>query len=727
MRSARELALTLLRESEDAGRVREAAHANFMLGLVAYWRGDFVEAWTQCERTLAAADLNPDPKAWPTSFDLSTWVLSCLAATMWQLGEVERARELIDSATRRGSEIGDIGPIANALFWKSYLEIWRSDPFATLSAAKALEPIAQEHGITQYLNEAELHAGWARGRIDDPTAGAAQVRRVLASFVDQGVKVNLGFYTGLLAQLEAETLGAEIALARIDDAFRLSNAVEHRCSLPFLHRLRGEVLLRHDPVGPAPAEEAFQTSIAIAKEQGARSPVLLASLAVAKLYQSTARPVEAHAVLAPALEGFSPTAEMPEIAEAQALFDALSQTDAVKTAAAQRQRLTQLQVAYGNALIAARGFGAPETTEAFARARQSAFGEQDAPERLAADFGLWAGSYTRGELPSMRAQAAAFLADVEAQPDSPEAGVAHRVQGITHWFAGEFAEARDHLERALALFEPGRDDDLTYRFGMDPGVPAMAYLAFVLWSFGEIDCALSLAERMRERTAGLTHANTLALGTMHATAFELMRGDRPRIRTSALELARIAREHDLRLFRAFDEFLGGWMAIDGGALADGIESMRRGAENLRAQNALVFDGLLKIALSEAEARAGDLEGAVATLDEALSTAERVGFRAFEAELHRTRGDLLLRRDPANPSPAEDAHKHAIEIAHAQRTRSFELRAALSLAKLYLSTARPADAHAVVAPALEGFSPTLEMPEIAEAQALLAALEVGAHL
>ena len=80
-------------------------------------------------------------------------------------------------------------------------------------------------------------------------------------------------------------------------------------------------------------------------------------------------------------------------------------------------------------------------------------------KRLAADFGLWAGSYTRAELPAMRAQAAAFLADVEARPDSPEAGVAHRVQGITHWFAGEFVEARDHLERALALFEPGRDDD----------------------------------------------------------------------------------------------------------------------------------------------------------------------------------------------------------------------------------------------------------------------------
>ena len=138
--------------------------------------------------------------------------------------------------------------------------------------------------------------------------------------------------------------------------------------------------------------------------------------------------------------------------------------------AAPSQRLTQLHVAYGNALIAARGYGAPETTEAFARARESASGDKDAPERLAADYGLWAGSYARGELPSMRAHAAAFLSDVEARPNSPEAGVAHRAAGITCWFAGEYREARDHLERALALFQPGRDDDLAFRFGHDPGV-----------------------------------------------------------------------------------------------------------------------------------------------------------------------------------------------------------------------------------------------------------------
>ena len=175
------------------------------------------------------------------------------------------------------------------------------------------------------------------------------------------------------------------------------------------------------------------------------------------------------------------------------------------------------------------------------------------------------------------------------------------------------------------------------------------------------------------------------------------------------------------MWRAFGVFLEGWATAASGALGGGLEDMRRGVELLREQNVLMFDGLLKIALAEAEARAGDPDRAIAILDEALATCDRIGYRAFEAELHRARGEILLKRDPANPAPAEEAFLTAIAVAKQQGTRSFELRAALSLAKLYQSTGRPAEAHAVLAPALEGFSPTPEMPEIAEAQALLAAL------
>jgi tetratricopeptide (TPR) repeat protein len=414
---------------------------------------------------------------------------------------------------------------------------------------------------------------------------------------------------------------------------------------------------------------------------------------------------------------------MPEIDEARALLIALAATDEVKAEAARRQRLTQLHVAYGNALFSARGPGAPETAKAFATARNTAIGDTNAPDRLAVDYALWAGSFVRGELSAMRATAATFLSDVEGRPDSPEAGVACRAVGMNCWFAGDYHEARDYLEQALSLFRPGREDDLAFRFGIDAGVSAMLSLAIASWPLGDVDRASSLVESAQARLAAVTHVGALAFGRQHSAVFELMRRNRMRGTQNALELARLAREHDLTFNRAFAVFLEGWATAAGG----GLEDMRRGVDLLREQNVLLYDGLLKIALAEAEAAAGDPGRAVVILDEALATCDRTGYRAFEAELHRVRGEILLRRDTAGPEPAEEALLTSIAVAKQQGTRSFELRAALSLAKLYQSTGRLVDAQAVLAPALERFSPTPEMPEIAEAQALLAAIEAGAHV
>jgi predicted ATPase len=170
---------------------------------------------------------------------------------------------------------------------------------------------------------AELKAGWARGRVHDAAAGAEDLRRALAAAADLGMMRDAWFYTALLAELEAQTLGADSALARIDEALVLAHQVDDRCDLPFPHLLRGELLLKRNPSNPAPAEEALQAALEIAKQQGARSWGLRAAQSLAKLYLSTGRSVEAHAVLAPALEGFSSTDEMPEIAEAQALLVAI--------------------------------------------------------------------------------------------------------------------------------------------------------------------------------------------------------------------------------------------------------------------------------------------------------------------------------------------------------------------------------------------------------------------
>jgi predicted ATPase len=282
------------------------------------------------------------------------------------------------------------------------------------------------------------------------------------------------------------------------------------------------------------------------------------------------------------------------------------------------------------------------------------------------------------------------------------------------------------LERALALFRPGRDDDMAFRFGQDQGVSAMAFFALVLWPLGEIGRAASLNSRMLARIASLMHGNTIALGHMFAAQFALMRGGPMRGDTNSLELARIASAHDLPQFRAFGMFFDGWARVESDLLG-GLDGMRRGVDSLRAQNILIFDGLVKIALAKTEAEAGDPGRAMAILDEALAMAYRLGHRTFEAELHRARGQLLLKRDLADSAPAEEAFLTAIAVAKHQGARSFGLRVALSLAKLCRATRRDAEAHAVLWPVIEGFAPTSELPEIGEALALLAALEASAHL
>jgi predicted ATPase len=126
-------------------------------------------------------------------------------------------------------------------------------------------------------------------------------------------------------------------------------------------------------------------------------------------------------------------------------------------------------------------------------------------------------------------------------------------------------------------------------------------------------------------------------------------------------------------------------------------------------------------LAEVEAESGSIEVGLATLDAQLAAVELSGQSWFEAEMHRVRGDLLLKRHPPDAMVAEVAFAHAIEIARSQQTRSFELRAALSLAKLYQATGRGEAARELLAPTVAGFIEGPELPEVEQANRLLADL------
>ena len=386
-----------------------------------------------------------------------------------------------------------------------------------------------------------------------------------------------------------------------------------------------------------------------------------------------------------------------------------------------------LQVAYGNAMIAAHGHGAPETLAAFKRAHELGADAADVDSRFSSNYGLWAGSYVHGDLPGMLGPAQAFLRDVELRPGSPEAGVAHRAYGVTQWFTGNYSEARAHLEQAVTIFDPERDRDLAFRFGQDVGVSATVYLAIALWPLGQVDRAREIADATAARTAKLNHLATSTYGLMHCAMFEIIGRKFDRAAPLARALSSVAHEHGITLWIAFGTFLEAWVESRSGVPDIGLTNLRRADALLQRDNVGAFQPLVRTALAEAEARSGETAAALATLEHALEDFKRSGQRWFDAELHRMHAEILLEQNPADPGLAEEAFLAAIAVARDQKARSFELRASLALAKLYQSTNRHADAHAVLAPALDGFSPTPEMPEIAEAQALLVAVEAGAHV
>jgi predicted ATPase len=199
----------------------------------------------------------------------------------------------------------------------------RNDATAALSSAEHTIAVAQQHGIQFLTSAGEVYAAWARSRLSFAQAGATQLREAIAAYVKSGNKIAMPFLLCLLAERESDAQDVDAAVATIEEALSRANEFGEHYSTSFLQQIRGDILLKAFPADSRPGEEAYKAAIAIAKQQGARAFELRAALSLAKLYQSTNRPADAHAILAPALEGFSPTPEMREIAEAQALLEQL--------------------------------------------------------------------------------------------------------------------------------------------------------------------------------------------------------------------------------------------------------------------------------------------------------------------------------------------------------------------------------------------------------------------
>ena len=395
------------------------------------------------------------------------------------------------------------------------------------------------------------------------------------------------------------------------------------------------------------------------------------------------------------------------------LEKAIQLAEELADSAAQRLLLLRLQTMYGRALLHGRGHSQPETIAAFARAREFAARVEDPAARFSAYYGMWIVSFVRADIALMREVAVAALRDARNSPELPTAGRALHVFGVTCWFQGDYAGARTHIEQALAAYDRERDRDLGPRFIFDDSVLAMGWLALVLWPLGEVDQAAHLFDSALSLARQSGHVPTVAWALAFRCRFAGICRKPGQAKHHAKALLGLARDHGLPMRLVDGSFYHGWArwcADD----EDGEAEMRESLALLNEMHYRLFTPLTTTLLAEREAEAGRVETGLATLD-----AQQTEERWFDAEMHRLRGALLLKLPRPDIAAAESAFLRAIDIARSQRTRTFELRAALSLAKLYQATGRDGAARELLAPVLVGFNAGPEVPEVEEAQRLLA--------
>ena len=384
-------------------------------------------------------------------------------------------------------------------------------------------------------------------------------------------------------------------------------------------------------------------------------------------------------------------------------------------------RLLKLHTDYGHAVMWSKGFAAEETSAAYAQVGELASQTGESAERNVALQAQWIATFIRGDLNLAREQVEMFLREAEASGRAMDIAAAHRSVGLTCIFQGELALARLHLERALADHVPDRDIDARRLFGTDTGVTARAFLALSAWLMGEADYARRLIDQAIREGNQTEHAATIATNHLFLSRLEVSRDDPAAALPAAQALLNFVKAHDIALYVIYGEIFSSWAC---GRLTDpdaGANQLRQAvASYLALDNKNAVPSFYAL-VADIEDKTGRTDSALATIETALAIAQENGEHWTDSVLFRRKGEILLKRDPRNPSPAEEAFQTAIAIAKQQGARSYELLASLALAKLYQSTARSAEGRAVLAPSLEGFSPTPEMPEIAEAKSLLAAL------
>jgi predicted ATPase len=409
------------------------------------------------------------------------------------------------------------------------------------------------------------------------------------------------------------------------------------------------------------------------------------------------------------------------------LGKSLGQIATLPTTPVLRREEIKLQVALASALIHVKGYTSPETIAVFERAdklieQAEALGEhpegEDALLRFSVMYGQWTGNFSAGNLARAAEHAKQFLALAEKQTRSAPLLVAHRLMGGTLLISGEFQTARLHLDRAITLYAPEEHRSLATRFGQDIGVASLVYRSFVLYRLGYPDSALGDADEALKCARDLGQAGTLLYALLGAAFFEVVCGRFDVAEAPVEEMSALSEKLGLPLWKGFGELLRGciFVATDRGDQATPL--IGSGLSALAATRMTVFSPFALTWLARAHAACGRVTEAQKALSEALDVVSKTNERWDEAEIHRTAGELAASLLRADPKATESHFQKSLAIARRQDAKSFELRAATNLARLWRAQGRRDEARELLAPIFGWFTEGFDMPDLIEAKALL---------
>jgi len=383
----------------------------------------------------------------------------------------------------------------------------------------------------------------------------------------------------------------------------------------------------------------------------------------------------------------------------------------------ERRRLElELWSAFAAVLNAVKGFAAPETGRAYARAR--ALWEQlgSPMEFLGVPVGQSRYHLVHGEL-DLAQRLDEDLLRLSRQCNNSAGLVLSRTSsGRNQWICGRFASSRSHLEEALALYDPISHRSLVHQAGFHPHVDSQAFLGIVLLCLGYPHQALAQSNLAIAEARELAHPPSLAVSLNMGTLPLWLVGDNAALDQRAHELAAVAVEQSFPLWRAAGMIFCGWVMVKNGDVAQGMSLLRRGSAAYRATGAEAWAPQNAAFLAKACEIAGQIEEAVAQLDDALQIVERTGVRWIAAELNHHKGQLLLRQGHAET--AEELYCKALSIAREQEAKMWELRAAVSLARMRRDQGRHAEARDLLTPVYGWFTEGFDTTDLKEAKALL---------